>query len=431
MNLRKRKLNIIEDTETDNESKNDTKKPKHLNFLLFYSILSCAISTLIVEHNFSVVRYKNPLPTPLFYFMWSLYAFIVSCIINLDEKTRGFSIGNIDKFRNSCYGKVSCSKVPNFTPKKTKKLKINNDLIRKVEEKLKTINTNVSLLTVRGKISRKKFFTCSIPNCQKKKGFLYKKCLYSHIILEHESDTIKAKIIFDKMISEIITKNNFEKSKERNILFTKNPQLIQKTVFNLIPEIKNNSNYNLLIYDCETTGFSKNFNGICEVSCYSYLYDTHLTSLFNPNVQGFSCKWNEQAQKINKIDYKKVIDKPLINFFCTDFIKWATNNGEKIPLIYAHNCGFDKRFFDKSLQNFSINNPDFFWLDSIGVFKESSNQKTKKSVSLENLRKDFLVGNNLILHGASNDVLVLKELLIMVFGSLQKKSNIVIKKLIK
>jgi DNA polymerase III epsilon subunit-like protein len=257
-----------------------------------------------------------------------------------------------------------------------------------------------------------------MPNCQKKKGYLYKQCLYSHIILEHESDPTKAKIIFDKMITEIITQNNLEKSKQRNVLYSNKPELIQKTIFNSIPIIKNYSNYNLLIYDCETTGFNKNLNGICEISCYSYLYDTQISSLFNPNVQGFN--WEEKAQKINNIDYNKVKDKPFINFFCNDFVKWATNDGKQIPIILAHNCAFDKRFFDKTFQNFSIKNPDFFWLDSIGFFKQSViGQKTKKSFSLENLRKNFLDGNNLILHGASNDVFVLKELLIKVFGSLQ------------
>jgi hypothetical protein len=148
----------------------NTEKKK--NFILNLSILFCSISTLVVEHQFSVIRFKCPIPTALFYFMWIFYSYVIMSIINLPESVRGFSINNIHKFRNRYYGKITTTKVPKFVPRKEIiSEKLDEETKKKLNKKLEEVNSNSSILTVRGKTTRKKAYICQIEGCQKKKGF--------------------------------------------------------------------------------------------------------------------------------------------------------------------------------------------------------------------------------------------------------------------
>lgn len=190
--------------------------------------------------------------------------------------------------------------------------------------------------------------------------------------------------------------------------------------FNIIPEIKKNSNYNIIILDLETTGLSVSKSGIVEISCYSSSYDTQITSYFNPEVENIKILWNNSAFNINKINFKTVSDSPSINSFFQDFDSWATVNETKTPIILAHNSKFDERFFTYWRKEFILEQKNYIWYDTIPIFKEATKKKVNKSLKLELLYEEFLKNENkdLVLHGAEVDVFVLKNLLIKVFGSI-------------
>jgi hypothetical protein len=129
------------------EEQEEIKNDEIVNYILNYEILFSAISTLIVEHQFSVIRFKNPLPTALFYFQWNYYSFVVMSILNLPESTRGFSINNEISFHNLYYGKITTNVVPKFIErKKTIFHKLDEETKKKINLKLTEINANTQFV---------------------------------------------------------------------------------------------------------------------------------------------------------------------------------------------------------------------------------------------------------------------------------------------
>jgi NAD-dependent SIR2 family protein deacetylase len=106
-------------------------------------------------------------------------------------------------FNNQYYGNVMVNKIPVFKQRKEEKYtKINDDKKNLIEQKIKSLNFNKCISTVRGKLHQKKLLVCNVDKCSRKIGYTNKKSLINHLLLIHKKNIDEAKQIANEILDK-------------------------------------------------------------------------------------------------------------------------------------------------------------------------------------------------------------------------------------